>query len=133
MPPSIIIKVLDFKLLYEMNSIIFYSYLLNPFQEIKLNGETMLRPHETKPADVKVKIPRVALSHPVLSCQPQTKKPFLAYGSHSRYTNFYLSIFVVYFDQRTHACACLRMVENNQKHKKMIKKYIFLHAYERLT
>jgi hypothetical protein len=52
-------------------------------QEIKINGEPM-RPHEVKPADVKAKIPRVALSHPVLSSQPPTKKPFIAYGSHSR-------------------------------------------------
>ena len=27
--------------------------------------------------------------------------------------------FVVYFDQRTHACACICMVENNQKHSKI--------------
>jgi hypothetical protein len=53
-------------------------------QEIKINGEPM-RPHEVKPADIKGKIPRVALSHPVLSSQPQAKKPFIAYGSHSRY------------------------------------------------
>ena len=33
--------------------------------------------------------------------------------------------FVVYFDQRTHACACVRMVENDKKHKKMMKKVPF--------
>ena len=26
----------------------------------------------------------------------------------------------VYFDQRMHACACVRMIENNQKHLKII-------------
>ena len=39
---------------------------------------------------------------------------------------------VVYFDHRTHACACVRMVENDQKYKEMMKKYLFLHAHERL-
>ena len=38
---------------------------------------------------------------------------------------------VVYFDQQTHACACIRMVENDQKHSKMSKKYLFHHAYKR--
>ena len=28
---------------------------------------------------------------------------------------------VVYFDQQMHACACVGMVENDQKHLKMIK------------
>ena len=32
---------------------------------------------------------------------------------------------VVYFDQRKHACACVRMVENVQKHLKMSKKVPF--------
>ena len=41
--------------------------------------------------------------------------------------------FVVYFDQRTHACACVRMVENDQNHCKMSEKVLFHHAYERLT
>ena len=46
--------------------------------------------------------------------------------------------FVVYFDQQSHACACVRMVENDHKHKKMMKKvyfpscvqeaHVFLHA-----
>ena len=44
---------------------------------------------------------------------------------------------VVYFDQRTHACACVRMVENDQKHSKMSKKVPFSscvrEAYKRLT
>ena len=35
-------------------------------------------------------------------------------------------ILVVYFGQRTHACACVCMVENNQKHSKMTKKYFFI-------
>ena len=32
---------------------------------------------------------------------------------------------VVYFDQRTHACAYIHMVENNEKHLKIIKKVLF--------
>ena len=32
---------------------------------------------------------------------------------------------VVYFDQRTHACVCVCMVENDKKHSKMSKKVIF--------
>ena len=43
-------------------------------------------------------------------------------------------IYVVYFDQPTHACACVRMVENDQNHSKMTKKVPFLscvrEAYE---
>ena len=39
---------------------------------------------------------------------------------------------VVYFDQQTHACACIHMVENDQKHWIIMKKYLFHHAYERL-
>ena len=39
---------------------------------------------------------------------------------------------VVYFDQQTHACACIRMVENDEKHWKMMKKYLFHHVRERL-
>ena len=35
-------------------------------------------------------------------------------------------IFFVYFDQQTHACACVRMVENDKKHSKMMKKVLFL-------
>ena len=31
----------------------------------------------------------------------------------------------MYFEQRTHACACIRMVENDRKHKKMMKKVSF--------
>ena len=33
------------------------------------------------------------------------------------------SIFVVYFDQRTHGCACIHMVENDKKCSKFIKTY----------
>ena len=40
---------------------------------------------------------------------------------------------VVHFDQQTHACACVRMVENDEKHKKMMKKYLLVHAHERLA
>ena len=44
---------------------------------------------------------------------------------------------VVYFDQQMHACACVRMVENDQNHCKMSKKVLFSscvrEAYERLT
>ena len=44
---------------------------------------------------------------------------------------------VVYFDQRMHACACVCMVENDQKHKKMMKKVHFSscirEAHVRLT
>ena len=44
---------------------------------------------------------------------------------------------VVYFDQRTHACACVCMVENDQNHCKMSEKVLFSscvrEAYERLT
>ena len=40
---------------------------------------------------------------------------------------------VVYFDQQTHAWACVRMVENDQNHCKMSEKVLFHHAYERLT
>ena len=32
---------------------------------------------------------------------------------------------VVYFDQQTHACACVSMVENDEKHWKMIEKSTF--------
>ena len=32
----------------------------------------------------------------------------------------------MYFDQQTHACACVRMVENDKKHSKMMKKVLFL-------
>ena len=39
---------------------------------------------------------------------------------------------IVYFDLRTHACACVHMVENNEKHSKIMKKYLFYHAHERL-
>ena len=31
-----------------------------------------------------------------------------------------------------HACACVCMVENDQKHRKMMKKHLFIHAHERL-
>ena len=37
-----------------------------------------------------------------------------------------LSQTVVYFDQQTHACACICMVENDEKHWKMMKKVPFL-------
>ena len=50
---------------------------------------------------------------------------------------FKLGTPVVYFDQRTHACACVRMVENDQNHCKMSEKVPFSscvrEAYERLT
>ena len=36
------------------------------------------------------------------------------------------------FDQQTHACPCARMVKNDEKHLKIMKKYLFHHAYERL-
>ena len=32
---------------------------------------------------------------------------------------------VVYFDQRMHACACVHTVENDKKHQKWWKKYLF--------
>ena len=32
---------------------------------------------------------------------------------------------VVYFNQQTHACTCVRMVNNNEKHWKMMKKVPF--------
>ena len=32
---------------------------------------------------------------------------------------------VVYFDQGTHACTCVCMVENNEKHLKIIRKIPF--------
>ena len=35
--------------------------------------------------------------------------------------NLYLR--VVYFNQQTHACACIHMVKNNEKHLKITKKY----------
>ena len=51
-------------------------------------------------------------------------------------TTHYKSI-VVYFDQRMHACACVCMVENDQKHSKMSKKVPFSsctqEAHERLS
>ena len=37
----------------------------------------------------------------------------------SNHWDVHLSV-VVYFDKRTHACPCIRMVENNKKHLKMI-------------
>ena len=44
---------------------------------------------------------------------------------------------VVYFDQQTHACAYVCMVENNQKHSKVSKKVLFSsctqEAHVRLT
>ena len=40
--------------------------------------------------------------------------------------------FVVYFEERTHACACVCMVENNEKHSKIMNKYLYYHAYKRL-
>ena len=39
---------------------------------------------------------------------------------------------VVYFDQWMHASACIHMVENNEKHSKIMKKYLFHHAQEKL-
>ena len=38
----------------------------------------------------------------------------------------------MYFDQQTHACACVHMVKNNEKHLKMIKK-VLLSSYTRET
>ena len=38
----------------------------------------------------------------------------------------------MYFDQQMHACACIRMVENDQKDSKSVKS-TFFHVYERLT
>ena len=35
------------------------------------------------------------------------------------------NLVVVYFDQRTHACASVRMVQNDQKHKKIMEKVPF--------
>ena len=32
---------------------------------------------------------------------------------------------VVYFNQQTHACACVHMVENNEKRYKIVKKVLF--------
>ena len=44
---------------------------------------------------------------------------------------------VVYFNQQTHTCACVRMVKNDKKHSKMSKKVLFSscarEAHERLT
>ena len=33
---------------------------------------------------------------------------------------------VVYFNQQRHACACILMVENNEKRLKITKKYFFI-------
>ena len=38
---------------------------------------------------------------------------------------------VVYFNQQIHACSCIRMVENNEKHLKIMKKYLFYHEHQR--
>ena len=35
------------------------------------------------------------------------------------------STYVVYFDQRMHACSCVSMVENDKKHLKIMKKVHF--------
>ena len=60
--------------------------------------------------------------------------PFNLFDIHTYLLN---TTFVVYFDQRTHACACVRMVENDQNHSKMSKRVLFSscvrEAYERLT
>ena len=37
-----------------------------------------------------------------------------------------LATVVVYFNQRMHACACVRMVENDRKLSKIMKKVPFL-------
>ena len=37
-------------------------------------------------------------------------------------TNKKYSATIAYFDQRLHACACVRIVENDEKHWKMMKK-----------
>ena len=34
-----------------------------------------------------------------------------------KYTLEFEYLIVVYFNQQMHACACIRMVENNNKHK----------------
>ena len=46
----------------------------------------------------------------------------LAETTKAAYLKQSMSTAVVYFDQRTHACACVRMVENDKKHSKIIKK-----------
>ena len=41
-------------------------------------------------------------------------------------------VIVVYFDQQVHACACVHMVENNEKHLKIMKNMfsiVFDHAF----
>ena len=37
----------------------------------------------------------------------------------------YGTLSVVYLDQHMHACACVRMIENDKKHLKLIKKVPF--------
>ena len=39
--------------------------------------------------------------------------------------NQQLYMFVVYFDQQMHACACVRMIKNDEKHCRMMKKVPF--------
>ena len=36
------------------------------------------------------------------------------------FLHYMVILYVVYFDQQTHACACVRIVENDQKHKKIM-------------
>ena len=35
------------------------------------------------------------------------------------------NICVVYFDQQMHACACIRMVKNNEKYKQLITNLLY--------
>ena len=53
---------------------------------------------------------------PSTNCFPTVRFPVGSIGP----------FFVVYFDQQTHACACICMVENDEKHLKSWKKYLFM-------
>ena len=68
--------------------------------------------------------------------QLQSGPASLFWGPGTKITRQVYNMFVVYFDQQMHACACVRIVENDQKHWKMKKKVPFpscvLEAHVRL-
>ena len=56
---------------------------------------------------------------------PEEKLTRTGWRSHIELLKWKVGTIVVYFNQQTHACTCVRMVENDQKHSKMSKKVPF--------
>ena len=60
------------------------------------------------------------------------QKIILFFKGVSKNKNIHKNLIVVYFDQRAHACTCVRTVRNNEKHSKMMKR-VFQRTFTSFT